>query len=231
MIRSSQYGQCTNPMRQASSNTFKKQRVPNSERRRISIEAVLDAALQLFVTQGYGATSMDDIAGNAGLTKGAVYFYFKDKLSLASELLARTENELFDPMYKLMQQSNGTAADRIVIFANWLAKMGETRIELPLLHVLMSMEFHGRGNAVESRLRDTYKRLRNEIEKITREGQESGEFTDIVPPREQAAVIVALIDGLLMEWHRGKDKLDGEVLARSARAMILNGIVDHGTET
>ena len=218
-------------MRQAVKNTARKQRVPNAERRRVSIEAVLDSALQLFVTQGYDATSMDDIARSAGLTKGAVYFYFKDKLALASDLLARTENELFDPMYELIHQSRGTAADRIVIFTNWLAKMGGTRIELPLLHVLMSMEFHGRGNEVENRLQDTYERLHVEIEKITSDGQASGEFSDIVPPREQAAVIVALIDGLLMEWHRGKEKLDGEILARSARAMILNGILNHGSET
>ena len=68
MMRSSQYRQSANPMRQAHRNTVKKQRVPNAERRRASIEAVLDSALQLFVTQGYDATSMDDIAGNAGLT-------------------------------------------------------------------------------------------------------------------------------------------------------------------
>lgn len=218
-------------MRHAPSSTVKKQRVPNAERRRASIEAVLDSALNLFVTRGYDATSMDDIAGNAGLTKGAVYFYFRDKLTLASELLSRTENELFEPMYERIARSTGSAADRIVIFTNWLAKIGASRIELPLLHVLMSMEFHGRDNEVEHRLQKTYRRLHEEIENITRDGQLSGEFTDVVPPKEQAAVIVALIDGLLMEWHRGKDSLDGEALARSARSMILNGIVKRDGST
>ncbi len=57
-----------------------KQRVPNAQRRRNSIRQVLDAALGLFVRGGFDGTSMDDIAAGAGLTKGAVYFYFKDKL-------------------------------------------------------------------------------------------------------------------------------------------------------
>ncbi len=73
-------------------NTVKKQRVPNSERRKASIKAVLDSALGLFVTQGYDATSMDDIASRAGLTKGAVYFYFKDKVSLLHALLERARS-------------------------------------------------------------------------------------------------------------------------------------------
>ena len=80
-------------------NTVIKQRVPNAERRKSSIKSVLDSALSLFVTQGYDATSMDDIASRAGLTKGAVYFYFKDKLSLLHALLERTEAELFDPIF------------------------------------------------------------------------------------------------------------------------------------
>ena len=53
------------------SNPVKKQRVPNTERRRLSTKAVLDSALELFVTRGYDATSIDDIASQAGLTKGA----------------------------------------------------------------------------------------------------------------------------------------------------------------
>jgi TetR/AcrR family acrAB operon transcriptional repressor len=49
----------------------------NRDRREQSTEQVLAAALKLFVSNGYTATSIDDIATEAGLTKGAVYFYFR----------------------------------------------------------------------------------------------------------------------------------------------------------
>ena len=189
---------------------------------------MLDSALALFVTQGYDATSMDDIAREAGLTKGAVYFYFKDKLSLASELLTRSESELFDPIFAELRQGEGSATDRIVMLTNWFARIGAERVELPLLHVLISLEFHGRGNPVEQQVRGIYDRLRREIARLVQLGLDEDEFTPNVSADDQAAVIVAMIDGMLLEWHRRRESLDGRTFARSARSMILNGIRNHG---
>ena len=59
----------------------------NEERREQSVQHVLAAALQLFVSQGYENATIDAIAAKAGLTKGAVYFYFKGKVALLHALL------------------------------------------------------------------------------------------------------------------------------------------------
>lgn len=48
---------------------------------------VLDAALALFSTQGYRATSMREIAEKAGVSTGNVYHHFKDKEAIFLELL------------------------------------------------------------------------------------------------------------------------------------------------
>ncbi len=42
-------------------------------------EQLLESARELFVRKGYRGTSTEDIARNAGLTKGALYFHFKNK--------------------------------------------------------------------------------------------------------------------------------------------------------
>jgi len=205
-------------------NTVKKQRVPNAERRRASIRSVLDSALTLFVTNGYDATSMDDIAGNAGLTKGAVYFYFKDKLSLLHALLERTEAELFDPIFERIRAADVSATERIIMLTNWFSRVGAERPELPLLHVLVSLQMHQRDNVVEQRVANTYRRLHDEIATIISDGRDRGEFSADVPVKEQAAVFASLIDGLLLEWHRWGERLDGRALAASARRFILHGL-------
>lgn len=43
---------------------------------------ILDAALNLFVKKGYAATRMDEVAAQAGVTKGTVYLYFESKEAL-----------------------------------------------------------------------------------------------------------------------------------------------------
>lgn len=205
-------------------NTVRKQRVPNAERRKSSIKSVLDSALSLFVTQGYDATSMDDIASRAGLTKGAVYFYFKDKLSLLHALLERTEAELFDPIFAEIRESGASATDRIIMLTNYFARVGADQPEIPLLHVLVSLQMHQRNNIAEDKVVATYSRLHREIAAIIESGRDSGEFAEDVPVEGQAAVFAALIDGLLLEWHRWGDRVDGRTLANSARSFILHGL-------
>jgi AcrR family transcriptional regulator len=56
---------------------------PNPARR----EAILAAALDEFATQGFSATRLDDVAKRAGVAKGTIYLYFRDKEALFEELI------------------------------------------------------------------------------------------------------------------------------------------------
>ncbi len=47
---------------------------------------IFSAALQLFHDQGYSRTTLQDIARKAGVTRGAIYWHFKDKVELFIEL-------------------------------------------------------------------------------------------------------------------------------------------------
>jgi AcrR family transcriptional regulator len=50
-------------------------------------EAILTAALDEFSTRGFAATRLDDVAQRAGVAKGTIYLYFRDKESLFQELI------------------------------------------------------------------------------------------------------------------------------------------------
>src|SRR5687768_7926109 len=44
--------------------------------------AVLDASLRVFSRKGYAATRLEEVAAEAGVTRGAVYWHFADKAEL-----------------------------------------------------------------------------------------------------------------------------------------------------
>lgn len=52
-----------------------------------SRDALLDAALELFLEQGFAATRVEDIAAAAGVSKGTVYLYFRTKRELFSAVI------------------------------------------------------------------------------------------------------------------------------------------------
>lgn len=65
-------------------------RVPKFRRRaEARPDEVLDAALDLFIEQGFAATRVEDIARRAGLSKGAVYLYFPSKVAILEALVQR----------------------------------------------------------------------------------------------------------------------------------------------
>jgi len=57
---------------------------------------ILDVALRLFSRQGVSATSLADIAQAAGVTRGAIYWHFKNKSDLFSEIWALSESSISD---------------------------------------------------------------------------------------------------------------------------------------
>src|SRR5438445_6472906 len=67
-------------------------RLPRHERRR----QLLDAALEVFVSQGYHAAAMDDIAERAGVSKPVLYQHFPGKLELYLALLDESVVTLLD---------------------------------------------------------------------------------------------------------------------------------------
>ncbi len=68
-----------------------------------SVSAVLDAALELFSTQGYRATPLRQIAERAGLSVGNIYHHFPSKHAIYQRLIDRYWERLLDPELELNQ--------------------------------------------------------------------------------------------------------------------------------
>lgn len=68
-----------------------------SDRKR---RAILEAATEAFLRQGFLGTSMDEIAAAAAVSKQTVYKHFSDKESLFREIVTTTVDEISDPNYE-----------------------------------------------------------------------------------------------------------------------------------
>jgi AcrR family transcriptional regulator len=58
--------------------------------------AILDACEALLAQKGYEAMAVGDIAQGAGITRGALYFYFGSKQEVVTALVARTVEHLWE---------------------------------------------------------------------------------------------------------------------------------------
>ena len=84
------------------------------ERSERSRKDILDAALELFSHRGYGATSVNDIAEAAGVSKGNVYHHFPDKESIFRSLIDRYFHALSQPDFPFNRAlATGTFPDNL----------------------------------------------------------------------------------------------------------------------
>ncbi|MGB8119254.1 MAG: TetR/AcrR family transcriptional regulator, partial [Pseudolabrys sp.] len=79
-------------------------------------DAILSAALDEFSTRGFEAARLDDVARRAGIAKGTIYLYFRDKESLFQELIRTMLTPLVGTIEALGEADMPVAllADRIV---------------------------------------------------------------------------------------------------------------------
>ena len=82
------------------------------ERQATRRNEVLAAAADAFLTRGYAAASIDDIADRLGCTKGRVYHYFRTK----GEILVGIHRQALESVLAAVEpfvESTGPAADRL----------------------------------------------------------------------------------------------------------------------
>lgn len=189
-----------------------------------STERILQCALDHFVKNGYRATTVDTIAGDVGMTKGAVYFHFENKTAIMLRLLDQAEAIAVDPVIKRIEGVNSSAIEKLVAFLNHVSVIALQHPQHRLLLILASIEFCGSNTEIKVRIRGIYHRLYTCVEHFIRQGQAQGTIRADIRSHELTSIVMAYFDGTLIEWHRRPGELDGKSLTSAARSTLLDGI-------
>jgi AcrR family transcriptional regulator len=119
--------------------------VLQEERSERSRSAILDAALELFSHRGYGATSMRDIAGTAGVSTGSVYHHFKDKESIFQALLEQFQQITQQPDFPInVALDEGIFINDFTVLADAAREVLVTWRKHVTLFYVDAVEFDGR---------------------------------------------------------------------------------------
>jgi AcrR family transcriptional regulator len=194
------------------------------EQRDESVDKLLSEARKLFVSKGYRATTLEQIAAAAGLTKGAVYFHFGAKEAVLVQLLSGIESQLIDPALAILKSPGSPVADKLVQFLRSHGELGLTNREDMLLLIGMSIEFAEQTGEAADRIKRMYKLLYKVLGSLIRRGQAAGEIRRDAPSAELASVVIAMHDGAFLEWYRRGSELDGKKLVRAILSVLLHGL-------
>lgn len=170
-------------------------RTADSDTRR---EQISRAAIAVFARDGYQGAAVDDIAAEAGLSKGSIYRYFKDKEALFHAAYGLVQGEVMEASQRAMEGAekgwDKLAAATAASFA---------ALQRNLAMVPLTLEFWAAACAGPARERlssvmaDLYRSYRELVADLIRQGQAEG---DLAPDADAEANATWLVPRSTASW-------------------------------
>ncbi|MFO8045603.1 MAG: TetR family transcriptional regulator [Halomonas sp.] len=188
-------------------------------------EALLDAAEEIFLDKGVARTSLEQIARHAGMTRGAVYWHFKNKADLFQAMLNRVRM----PFRELVEEIGDPSLTERPLEAIRLAILkGFERLEQPRYRRVYAILIHHCevfGDidplAMQNEMaEEACGALADYLTCSSRLGQ----LRDDLSPEIAAELMQAMLGGLFHDWLRNNEDLSlvakGRVLVDTQLALM-----------
>ncbi len=201
----------------------KHQKLPEAVRR----AAILEAAHKLFNQHGFQKTRMDDVAALAGLTKGGLYFHFKDKQSLYEAVLF----DCTDRMTQIIADISAMDLPPDEMLSTYMFAMaqemagdfiGLTPDGYPGA-IEMFLEGH-RLDSTRGEVRDFYNITRGFMADIIQRGVGAGVFREGLDPQVASVAAVSMWVGLYVQCASDPTAFDIKEVAQKLIINFLNGL-------
>ncbi|RLQ95439.1 TetR/AcrR family transcriptional regulator [Falsibacillus albus] len=192
---------------------------------------IMETAFLCFAEKGFQVATMDDIVKNSGMSKGAIYNYFKSKDDIYIALMeertktsigqlkdklsaipsAKKQMEFLLNVYSLQAEKNPEWQNNIRVHIEfWLQSSRDEKLKLLL----------------EKRMKEIYQQL---IFDILEEGKRTGEFSKSLDSTLISILFWSIIDGISTYYGVMKDDYPYRKVMEKAGEMILKEI-NHKSE-
>lgn len=202
--------------------------IPHKPEASAAPEALLEAAFRVFAARGYRAASLEEVAEAAGMTKGAIYYYFDGKEDLLRRALEQRHRAIFTEISEALRAERGPASVKIrfalrKVWLHWVEAgwghafrllVGEVSVEFPAVFRIWAEEGPIHGWAL--------------VRGLIEEGVAAGEFRQDVDAEVAARLVLS---GLMLQAalhvHLGLDELvpcDPDRIFDSSVDLFLHGL-------
>ena len=166
-------------------------------------EHILRSATRCFGRRGYHMTTIDDIAVEAGVSKGTPYVYFESKEALFSQLHDTWDCGLTARIDAAVDAVGRPARSPRRVLEAVIAAVGDhVTEEADLCRVLIEARSQGAyDGAVADQVRSSDAASQMSLAQLIEAGIACGEWPANTDPRLHARLLLAAIHGLMAQWH------------------------------
>lgn len=165
---------------------------------------IIDKAEKLLWQQGYEGTSLNDVVGKAGVSKGAFFHYYPNKQSISRDVINKYSREqLMAPLEKQLSEADSMKSALV----NWIGEFFENfknnNFKGGCLLGNMALELSDQNDHAREVIKQHFLDLENVIASHLKYVEDEGRMA--MPPRQFARLLLAAMQGATMMSKVHKD--------------------------
>lgn len=182
-------------------------------------ETVLRRAIDLFNRQGYDATSLNDLAGDLGVSKSAIYHHFDSKEALLAAALDEALEGLSSAVSAAADATaEGSAYDRLQ--ATIEAAVRILVAHLPAVTLLLRV----RGNSpLEQAALERRRHIDEQLAVVVQQAVGEGALRDDIDPEVISRLVFGMVNSLV-DWYHPEGPITPDALARAVASILFEGL-------
>ena len=184
------------------------------------------AALSIFSQKGYASTTLEDVAQEAGVTRGAIYWHFGGKAEMYSALLDKYSARASD----IVQDAAAEGGRMVEILRRIFVRLLEAVESDQALRAVMEINLFKTEYSPE--LADTFSKqiessrtLLSGIAQAMQQGIAAGELSSDLDPADMARAFIAFQNGILHLWLMDPSAFELGERAPQMAEILMAGIV------
>ena len=182
-------------------------------------QTVLRRAVELFIAQGYDATSVGDLAKHLGLTKSAIYHHVDSKEALLAAALDEALDGLNDAIDRaVLEDPDHSALER-------LRSVVEQSVAILVSHLpSVTLLLRVRGNSdVEVAALRRRRLIDEKLATLVQAAVDEGSLRDDIPPDLISRLLFGTVNSVV-EWYRPGGVVDEADLASAISTLAFEGL-------
>jgi AcrR family transcriptional regulator len=204
-------------------------RPPRQRLKDIRPQQLLDAALALFVEKGFAATRSEEVAHQAGVSKGTLYLYYPSKEELFKAVIRQNMTKLIVEGGEIASSFEGSTSELLLtLFDVWWDRVADT--SAGGLHKIVLAEVRNFPELAQFYADEVMLPAHHLFEGVVQRGIDRGEFRPVDVAAVAHAVMAPMIFLMLHKHSFGACPIQGADVDPKATLMAHADLMLHGLQ-
>jgi AcrR family transcriptional regulator len=181
-------------------------------------EKIIQSAFQVFTKKGYQTTTMDDIAKEVGVSKAALYQYFKNKKELLNEIVLSYHIMFREVIRAALERQDSDSQNLAEEVQGALLK--KYRLHHEMLFEVIAIAAH--DEEIKQSLKSEYEKDTVLLKELLQKLLDSGKIATKIDAETLSQLFIALYVGMAMKVIMGDDSVEIHKAWSNAIGAMIN---------